>query len=195
MATIHSLWKDLLKSFLLSCLIILFSLPGISQTADLPLNDQGKVAYFKSIKTDSLEYLTLWENATKYLNTLSVPDQLKKETQANEDLTELLHQFGFYLFVKPTLTKQIDGVLMADIKIKIINSEYAYTIDNFRFIKYARDRFGKFVPKSSKKYPLELYYPDNKKKAWNTHFEEISSKMQNITKILEEKMTDIRNFN
>jgi hypothetical protein len=164
-----------------------------SQTISLPVNDQGMVEYARSVDTDSLTYLTLWDNAIKYLNTLSVPDQLKKDVQVNENLTAMSHQFGFYLIIKPALTKQVDGVMLADIKISVSDSEYEYKINNFKFIKYERNRFGVFVPKSSKKYPLEKYYPDNKNKAWKTHFEAINGKIEKITTELEVKMVEIRN--
>jgi hypothetical protein len=98
-------------------LIMSFSHYLAGQTVSLPVNDEGIVEYTRSVDTDSLTYLTLWDNAMKYLNTLSVPDQLTKDVQVNEDLTEISHQFGFYLIVKPALTKQVDGVMMAGLKI------------------------------------------------------------------------------
>ena len=174
-------------------LIMSFSHYGAGQTVTLPVNDQGMVEYASSVDTDSLTYLTLWDNAMKYLNTLYVPDQLTKDVQVNENLTAMSHQFGFYLIVKPALTKQLDGVMMADIKISVKDSKYEYTINNFKFIKYARNRFGVFVPKSSKKYPLEKYYPDNAKKTWISHFEAINSKIENITAELGSKMIELRN--
>lgn len=163
------------------------------QTVTFPTNEEGMVEYTRFVDTDTLTYLTLWDNAMKYLSTLSVPDQLTKDVQVNENMTEMSHQFGYYLIIKPALTKQVDGVMMADIKINVKDSKYEYTINNFRFIKYARDRYGVFVPKSSKKYPLEKYYPDNKKKTWIAHFEAINSKMEKLTADLEAKMIEIRN--
>lgn len=190
MATIGK-GKALARSFLIF-IITISSVPVFGQTVSLPVNNEGKVEYRKSMDTDSLTYLTLWDNAMIYLNTMSVPDQLTKDVQVNEDLTELSHQFGFYLIVKPALTKQVDGVMMADILISVKDSKYEYTINNFRFIKYARDRYGMFVPKSSKKYPLEKYYPENQKKVWTAHFETINSKIEKITTDLEGNMTYIR---
>jgi hypothetical protein len=185
--------KALIGSFLIF-LILVFSNYVTGQTPTLPVNGEGMVEYTGLIDTDSLSYLTLWDNAMKYLNTLSVPDQLTKDVQVNEKLTEMSHQFGFYLIVKPALTKQVDGVMMADIIIGVKDSKYEYTINNFRFIKYARDRYGVFVPKSSKKYPLEKYYPGNKKKTWQAHFEAIDSKIEKLTTDLEGKMIEIRKF-
>lgn len=190
MATIGK-GKALARSFLIF-IITISSVPVFGQTVSLPVNNEGKVEYRKSMDTDSLTYLTLWDNAMIYLNTMSVPDQLTKDVQVNEDLTELSHQFGFYLIVKPALTKQVDGVMMADILISVKDSKYEYTINNFRFIKYARDRYGMFVPKSSKKYPLEKYYPENQKKVWTAHFETINSKIEKITTDLEGNKTEIR---
>ena len=190
MATIGK-GKALIRPFLIF-LITTITVPAFGQTVSLPVNNEGMVEYHNSVDTDSLTYLTLWDNAMKYLNTLSVPDQLTKEVEGNEDLTEFSHQYGFYLIVKPALTKQVDGVMMADISISVKDSKYEYRINNFRFIKYARDRYGMFVPKSSKKYPLEKYYPDNQKKAWKAHFETINSKIEKITTELEANMTGIR---
>jgi len=184
--------KGLIRPSLLFLLLNLSSFPIIGQAVSLPENSEGTVEYHNSVDTDSLTYITLWDNTMKYLNTLSVPDQLTKEVQTNNDLTELSHQFGFYLIVKPALTKQVDGVIMADITIRIEDSKYDCRINNFRFIKYARDRYGMFVPKSSKKYPLEKYYPENQKKAWRAHFEAINSKVENIATDLEVNMIEIR---
>ena len=183
--------KTLIGSFLIF-LILAFSHYAAGQTVILPVNEEGMVEYIGSVETDSLSYLMLWDNAMKFLSTQSVPDQLTKDIQINEGLTEMNHQFGFYLIVKPALTKQVDGVIMSDITIKIEGSKYEYKINNFRFIKYARDRFGKFVPKSSKKYPLEKYYPENDKKTWRAHFEAINSKIENMTTNLELNMAEIR---
>lgn len=191
MATINK-GKAFSRPFLLILFLNLFSFQVIAQSVILPVNEEGEVEYRNEVDTDSLTYLTLWDNALEYLNTLSVPDQLTKEVVASKDLTELSHQFGFYLIVKPALTKQVDGVMMADITIKVEGSKYEYVINNFRFIKYARDRYGKFVPKSSKKYPLEKYYPENDKKIWRTHFDTINSKIDNIAANLELNMTEIR---
>lgn len=176
------------RLFLVLILISFINYPGFGQTVALPVNDEGKVEYTNTVDTDSIDYFTLWNNAGEFLSSLTVPDQLTKEVQTNEDLTELRHQFGFYLIVKPALTKQVDGVMMADIMVKIIDSKYTYTISNFRFIKYARDRFGQFVPKSSKKYPLEKYYPDSKKKTWKAHFVEINDKIAKLQLNLEGKI-------
>ena len=187
--------KALAGSFLLLIGTLACTTPVIGQTTSLPLNQEDKVEYVHAVETDSLPYLTLWDNAMEFLDSLTVPDQLAKEVMASDDLTELRHQFGFYLIVKPALTKQVEGVMMADLNMKFNGSGYEYSINNFRFIKYARNRFGVFVPKSSKKYPLENYYPDNQKKNWQTHFETINSKIQNIAVNLEQKMKEIRNSN
>jgi hypothetical protein len=189
MATIPS-GKAVAGSFLLIVLFNLIHVHVSSQPVVLPENSKGKVEYYNSVETDSVDYFTLWDKAIAFLDSLSVPDQLTREVQSNEQLTELTHQFGFYLFIKPTLTRQIDGVVIADISICIEDTMYQYRINNIRFIKYARDRFGKFVPKSSKTYPLELYYPDSKTKTWKAHFAEINGKIVKLQHKLEAKMIE-----
>jgi hypothetical protein len=183
--------KILFRPLLICILSIIISFPDIGQTVSLPENSDGKVEYCNSIETDSIGYFYLWNNAERFLSTLSIPGKLKKEARANENLTELSHQFGFYLFSKPALTRQIDGVIIADINIKVLDTKYEYRINNFKYIKYARDRFGRFVPKNSKRYPLERYYLDNKEKKWKTHISEIDSKMINMTGKLEKEMIEL----
>jgi len=164
------------------------------QAVILPVDTEGKVEYHESVISDHSDYCTLWKNAIGFLSTLSVPDQLNREARINEEMSELNQQTGFYLFTKPGLTKQIDGVMVVDITLKIEEGKYNYRIHNFRFIKYARDRFGKFSPESSKKYALELYYPDSKKRSWKTHFEEINSKILELEQKMNAKLTSYRNF-
>ena len=99
---------------------------------------------------------------------------------------------GFYLYKKSALTKQIDGVIIADLTINVEESKYQYQINNFRFIQYARNRFGQFVPKSSRKYALEKYYPDNQGKTWRGHFEAINVKIEKMATDLEVNMYEMR---
>jgi hypothetical protein len=113
------------KAFKRSFLILIalsFHRSGQGQTVKLPQNSNGNVEYYHAVETDSIPYPVLWDKAIEFLRALSVPGQLTKEVRSNENLTELVHEFGFYLYMKPALTKQIGGVLMADISVKIENT-------------------------------------------------------------------------
>jgi hypothetical protein len=187
--------KALQRSFLLYIFAHFIHLTVTGQAVMLPVDPEGKVEYHDSVLLVDGDYHNLWGNAIGFLNALSVPDQLAKEVKVSGDMRELSHQIGFYLYTKPGLTQQIDGVMMADITLTIEEGKYEYRIHNFRFIKYARDRFGKFSPESTKKYALELYYPDSKKRSWQAHFVEINSKMLELEQKMNTKLTSFRNFN
>ena len=180
-------WLSLFPVFLI---LIHFSMA--EQAATLPINQDGKVEYYDSIVSGIDDHHLLWNNAIVFLNRLGVPDQLTAEAEVNVDTNELKQQFGFYLYYKPALTQQVDGVILAEITLKIEKGKYTYRINNFRFIKYARDRYGRFTAESTKKYPLELYYPDSKRKTWQTHFAEIDSKITDLEQKMRADLMDFR---
>lgn len=172
--------------------ILIFNLSQAGLAVTLPENHDGKIEYCDDITFDSADYQRLWDNAMAFLNSLSVPDRLSREVEISEDMTALSSQWGFYLYVKPSLVPQVDGVIIAEISIHLFEEGYQYRIHNFRFIKYARNRFGEFEPVSSKQYPLELYYPDNKKKTWQAHFVTIQGKMTDLQQDLNLHMHNLQ---
>lgn len=176
--------KAWIRPFLFLILVSLIHLSLDGATESLPVDLNGKVEYKGTIYSDFSPYPDLSNHIVTFLNTLSVPDQLSAEAETSADKQTFKHQVGFYLYQKPALTWQIDGVIIADITVKIVEGKLDYRIHNFRFIDYARNRLGKFTPKSTKKYPLELYYPDSKNKTWQIHFVEIDR----IISELEQKM-------
>ena len=192
MRSIKSWGKGLNRPFPLFILLTSSIMTLADQTVKLPENPEGKIEYCDEVALDSADYQRLWDNAMSFLNSLSVPDRLTKEVETSEDLTVLSQQLGFYLFVKPALVRQVDGVILADISIQLMEDGYQYRIHNFRFIKYARNRFGEFVPASSKQYPLVLYYPDSKKKTWQAHCATIGLKMTDLKQNLNMQMKDLQ---
>ncbi len=66
-----------------------------------------------------------------------------------------------------SLKKHPDGAVEFEISIEIKEARYRYTITNYTFIPYMRDRYGQFVPQNGKSMPLE-YEPATMNKAnWN----------------------------
>jgi hypothetical protein len=184
--------KALSRPFLSLILVNLMHLSMAGAAESLPVDLNGKVEYKGTIYSDISHYPDLSNHIVAFLNTLSVPDQLTAEVEASADKQTFKHQVGFYLYQKPALTWQIDGVILADVTVKINEGKLDYCIHNFRFINYTRNRLGKFTPKSTKKYPLELYYPGSKNKTWQIHFVEIDRKISDLEQKMRVDLVSLR---
>jgi len=66
-----------------------------------------------------------------------------------------------------SLKKHPDGVVEFELTIEIKEAKYRYTITNYTFIPYVRDRYAQFVPQNSKSIPLESESSILNKANWN----------------------------
>ena len=180
--------KTLFGSFLFSVFLFL-SQVGMSQENIFPEND-GDIVYTNQIISDSINQITLWENALDYLGSLELINQVKgQEAEIDNEGKKAMASQGFYLLKKGVVTKQIEGVIESTTTIRIIPGGYAYSINNILYQPYARNRYGKYAPKSSKKYSLESIYKKKSSKEWIQHFDDINRKIEEIIYNLESKMS------
>lgn len=161
---------------------------GYSQDSIFP-EVEGRIVYSKRIVSDSLNTVALWQNALDYLESLELMDKVKGQEIVidNVDKVASAHQ-EFYLFKKGVITKQIEGVVKASVSIQIVSGGFEYSIDSILYQAYARNRYGKYAPKSSKKYSLESIYEIKSSKEWMRHFNSINGKIEEIMSNLEAKM-------
>jgi len=81
----------------------------------------------------------------------------------------LVHNIG-------SLKKHPDGVVEFECTIEIKESRYRYTITNYTFIPYARDRYAQFEPQKGKSTPLESESATMNKANWNGYVKTAHSK-------------------
>ena len=179
--------KTLTGSFLFSAFVLLGQ-TGEAQNTIFPEVD-GSIVYNEKVLSDSTDQITLWENALDYLGSLKLIDQVKdQEVYISHDNLIATARQEFYLFKKGIVTKQVEGVLESAVTIKIIPGGYKYRIDSILYQQYSRNRYGKYSPKSSKKYSLESIYAKKTSSDWQKHFVEINSKMEEMQLNIKQKM-------
>jgi G:T-mismatch repair DNA endonuclease (very short patch repair protein) len=88
--------------------------------------------------------------------------------------------------------KQVEGAVFADLDLMFQGDRVTATIHNIYYMEYARDRYGKFSPKTSKKYTLEEL---NKKKARDSrkkHLQTIDKNMRMLLTNLHQTLSEIK---
>ena len=70
------------------------------------------------------------------------------------------------------------------------DNRYRYIVQQFHFIPYERNRYGRFVPVKGQPSTLEKYLPQ-KNKAWAKNFESIHAKVEYMAQKLKDKALEI----
>ena len=87
-----------------------------------------------------------------------------------------------------SVKQAIDGAVEYDITLEFKDNKYRYTITNFRYNQYEKNRYGKYEPISGKYMPLETEVTSLNKKTWDKYKEVVYSKTQELIVNLSSEM-------
>ena len=154
----------------------LLAYPGSdhSKASGLPA-DSG--TYSRTIRFEDSEREIAWKKAVEYADALKLPEKVENKAVVDELNRKINTMFGFYLYKQAAFLKQVDGAVMAELDISFEADTMVAIIQNIYFIRYARDRYGKFSPRSSRKYPYGDLINKQKGESWLNHFKTIDEKM------------------
>jgi len=79
-----------------------------------------------------------------------------------------------------SLKKAIAGAVEYDITLELKNDKYRYTISNFLFNEYKKNRYGKSEPIKGKYIPLEREASSWNKKEWEKQKEVVFEKTEEL---------------
>jgi hypothetical protein len=158
--------------------------------ADKPpvLFDSG--VYVSRIYFTEPERLKVWTKAGEFAAELKLPEKIENTPVIDELNKKINAMFGFYLYKQTAFLKQVDGVITAELKILIEEEKMVAIIDNIYFVDYARNRYGKFSPKSSRKYSYEEIMKKQKDMIWQDHLSTIDEKMNLLLIELQKSVND-----
>ncbi|MBS0000513.1 MAG: hypothetical protein KFF73_16150 [Cyclobacteriaceae bacterium] len=151
--------------------------------------DSGE--YISRIQFNAAELERVWETAEAFASRLKFPEKVDNRADIDDLKQTINARFGFYLYQQTAFLKQVDGVIQAELEIIFEGDRVTAAVRNVRFIDYARDRYGKFSPRSSKKYALEDLREKRNDEIWQGHFTTIDENMMMLLSDLEKSILEI----
>ena len=141
-------------SFFCFLFLNLFPLLLVGQESLFPLNEKGKIAFEEEVQVEGLGKEALFVNAVNYFGKVKKAGE-RKARKPELDPEGLTKEGSFYVYKEGLFTPQIHGEVRYRIRIEPTGRGYTYSISDFVFIFYERNRYGQFAPVNGKVKPLE----------------------------------------
>ena len=130
------------KLIMLAWLIIFCSsLSGYTQSSGLPVQN-GVITFQEVVELPGYDNELLFSNAIDFLGEVKIVNQKKKENNITQDLQILtIETIGGFLIYH---LKSPAGEVRYKMLVEIREEKYRYTVTDFIFYAYSRNRYGKF---------------------------------------------------
>ncbi|MCK5210813.1 MAG: DUF4468 domain-containing protein, partial [Cyclobacteriaceae bacterium] len=154
------------------------------QDTQFPIDDLGKYTITEVVELHGIDKDKLFLNGQKFMKKVKVLNSKKKYYKIEKDNYTITNKGSFYVYRIGSVKKGIGGAVEYDINLEIKDGKYRYTITNFIFNEYQRNRYGKYEPVKGKFIPLEMEVSSINKKEWEKHkqvvFEKSLELIQNL---------------
>ena len=178
------------KPFLLSVLFILILGNNLSAQDLYIIRNENPTEYIQRIEIDPPDKARAWDSCRAFATQLKYPGKVENDAIMDESLEKIAGQFGFYLYRQMAFLKQVDAAVFADLEIDFQQNQVVAAIRNIYVMDYARDRYGKFSPISSKRFTLEDLPKKRNNDTWRKHLNTIDNNIRlllsNLNKSIEE---------
>lgn len=165
----------------------------LAQNPIFPIDESGKYIFSEVIEVDSVSKDELIEKGSLFIQQLKVHNS----TQNNliQDLKNyiLSNKGSFVVHNLGGIKNSVSGIVIFDMTLEFKDGKCRYTITNFTFNPYERNRYGKFESEAGKYTPLEQEATRLNRKAWAKHRKEVYSDSQTLISQLNEHLTYQKN--
>lgn len=144
-----------MKSPAITSLLCLFVLASIQLKANDPSLDSHNFNQFDTLEIINASAKDLLLSCKSFYKERSKSNSVTKAFNKNDDSAICSFTDGFLLKSKVLVGMHLSGAINYEVKIRKEDNSIILQLLNPTFIPYKRDRFGKFVPESGKKIPLE----------------------------------------
>ena len=176
------------KIILLATLVGLFYTAALAQDSDLlPLDDTGKISFQGVAKTPGLLKESLYQNALHFLSKVKVVKQKKKESYLLEEESKVSSLGGFLVYNY----KSPDGEIRYNLSIEVKDNKYRYTITDFIFYAYSRNRYGRFEREKWKPKSLDQPAVKGEQKSWENHKIKTAQKIEQLISKMSIEMVNL----
>lgn len=153
-----------------------------------PIDEYGKYTFHEVVEIPGMTQDDLFKNGELFLKKVKVLNSKKKYLTVDEDNYSLTNKGSFYVYQYGSVNKAIAGAVEYDILLEVKDGRYRYTITNFIFNEYQRNRYGKYEPLNGKNTPLEMEVSNINKKGWEKHRQVVYDKTQELIQNLQSNM-------
>jgi hypothetical protein len=160
---------------------------GMAQEA-MPVDERGIFTYQEVVQLNGYPATLLYNNARDFVKELSVRNDRTKHYRAWPDSLTVYNRGSYGMSNLYTIGKRTDGIVIFDMTVEVKEGRFRYTITNFMYREFERNRYGKFVPANKRDVPLEHPPAGLLKKQWENNLEKTDEKIQELIIDLKENM-------
>jgi hypothetical protein len=153
-----------------------------------PVDEYGKYTFHEVVEIPGMSQDDLFKNGESFLKKVKVLNSKKKYLTVNQENYALSNKGSFYVYQYGSVNKAIAGAVEYDILLEVKDGRYRYTITNFIFNEFQRNRYGKYEPMNGKNTPLETEVSNLNKKGWEKHRQVVYDKTQELIQNLQSNM-------
>lgn len=157
---------------------------SLAQDTQFPINDMEKYTLTEVVELTGIDKDKLFSNGEKFMKKVKVLNSKKKYYKTEKENYTIRNRGSFYVYRIGSVKKGIGGAVEYDVDLEIKDGKYRYTITNFIFNEYQRNRYGKYEPVKGKYTPLEMAVSSINKKEWEKHKQVVYDKSLELIKNL-----------
>lgn len=157
---------------------------SLAQSSNFPVDETGKYLISDVVELKGMSKDQLFANGLKFMKKIKVLHSKSKFLEANKSTYEIKNRGSFYVYRLGSIKKGIAGAVEYNITVEFKDDKYRYSLSNFRFNEYKKNRYGTYQPIKGKYIPLEAVAGSMNKKEWElqkiTVFEKSQELIQNL---------------
>ena len=153
---------------------------SFGQNVEFPIDQTGKYSFTDIVDLKGMSKDQLFKNGEIFIKAIKVLHSNTKLYSADKVNYQIFNRGSFYVYRLGSLKKAIAGAVEYDITLELKNDKYRYTISNFLFNEYKKNRYGKSEPIKGKYIPLEREASSWNKKEWEKQKEVVFEKTEEL---------------
>ena len=161
---------------------------SLAQETQFPIDDLGKYTITEVVELHGIDKDKLFSNGEKFMKKIKVLNSKKKYYKIEKENYIIRNKGSFYVYRIGSVKKGIAGAVEYDINLEIKDGKYRYTITNYIFNEYQRNRYGKYEPVKGKFKPLEMEVSSINTKEWKKHKQVVYDKSLELIQNLYSEM-------
>lgn len=159
-----------------------------AQHSPLPLNAAGKVSFEGFVEAEEQGRDVLFKNALDYTAAVQKAGSHTARAKVHAAKGLVRKEGGFMVYKKGLFTPQPHGEIRYSLELQVSEEGYTYQFTDFVFHYYEKNRFGRYVPVSGKKKPLEETSFAGMQDLWQEHKLNTRQHIENHIRALAVKM-------
>lgn len=161
-------------------ILFAFCFKATAQDVPFPINEIGKYELNDVVELNGLDKEKLFENGQKFMKKVKVLNSKKSFYLEQRENYTIKNKGSFYVYRLGSVKKAIGGAVEYDLILEVKDGKYRYTITNFIFNEYQKNRYGKYEPVKGKYTSLEANVSALNQKEWNKQRQVVYDKSQEL---------------